>query len=177
MFPREKLPHGQKDGWMSWTKIHLAFTLVLLIQAFSNTEKLFAEYFLVFPLPPITHTWTLKINIHFICTTNRSNIKDLGKSNLTRCNTKMGNKVPNYIRKSLSHGVCAFRQGSGTRPQILWSMLQQKCILQIFFTMGLKFEFYDLWVGDYLGRFLGLWHTGATYRRGSHLSQHFVQPL
>lgn len=42
----------------------------------SNLQILrnYSQIFLVSPLPP-----RLKTNIHFICTTNRSNIKVLGK--------------------------------------------------------------------------------------------------
>lgn len=86
------------------------------------------RYFWYFPLLP-----GLKTNIHFICTTNRSNIEDLGKSNLTRC--MMGNKVPNSLLKSVCvcvkcRCVCSFvclelKEGCGTIPQILWRMLQK----------------------------------------------------
>ena len=69
---------------------------VCLCVTFSNTEKLFTDIFGI--CPPAS--WT-KTNIHLICTTNRSKIKDLGKSNLTRCMTSMGNKVPNSMLKSV----------------------------------------------------------------------------
>lgn len=57
-----------------WTEDHLAFKLMRLIPAIFNTEN-YSQIFLVFPRLP-----GLKSNIHFMCTTNRSNIKDLGKA-------------------------------------------------------------------------------------------------
>lgn len=69
-------------------KISFAIKLVLLIQAIINTEKVFTDFFGISAI-----SLTKNQHIYLICTTNSSNIKDLGKSNLTRC-ISMGNKVP-----------------------------------------------------------------------------------
>lgn len=116
----------------------------------SLTEKLCRIFFGISPAYN-NSSLDFKTNIHFICTTNRSNIKDLGKSNLTRCNAKMGNKVPNYILKSLSHGVCAFRQGRGTRPQY-YEVCYSRNVFCSFFSQWdsssnfMIFEWATIWV-------------------------------